>query len=66
MFFDKEGFSHSGVGKRFQLLKIKTIEAPLLDISATFIRKSIQEGYSVKYLLTEKVEEYILDKKLYQ
>ncbi|GMQ26248.1 nicotinate (nicotinamide) nucleotide adenylyltransferase [Algoriphagus sp. oki45] len=45
--------------------KVKTIEAPLLDISATFIRKSIQEGFSVKYLLPEKVEEYILAKKLY-
>jgi len=38
----------------------------LLDISATFIRKSIQEGLSVRYLLPQKVEEYILDKKLYQ
>lgn len=46
--------------------KVRTIEAPLLDISATFIRKSIQEGHSVKYLLPDKVEEYILAKKLYQ
>lgn len=45
---------------------ITLIEAPLLDISATFIRKSIQEGYSVKYLLPEGVEDHIQDKKLYQ
>jgi nicotinate-nucleotide adenylyltransferase len=44
---------------------IKLIEAPLLDISATFIRKSIQEDYSVRYLLPEKVEAYIRSKKLY-
>ncbi|MDX5338813.1 MAG: hypothetical protein LPK25_07295 [Cyclobacteriaceae bacterium] len=44
--------------------KIKTIDAPLL-ISATFIRKPIHEGFSVKYLLPEKEEEYILAKKLY-
>jgi nicotinate-nucleotide adenylyltransferase len=59
-------YPRPGEAKGFEHPKIKTIEAPLLDISATFIRKSIQEGYSVKYLLPDKVEEYILDKKLYQ
>jgi nicotinate-nucleotide adenylyltransferase len=49
----------------FQHPAIQVIEAPLLDISATFIRKSIQEEYSVKYLLPEKVEAYIRSKKLY-
>ena len=41
------------------------LDAPLLDISATFIRQSIQEGLSVRYLLPERVEGYITDKKLY-
>lgn len=41
------------------------VDAPLLDISATFIRESIQNEQSVKYLLPEKVEEYIRDRKLY-
>lgn len=45
--------------------QIKWIEAPLLDISATFIRQSIQAGYSARYLLPESVEQYILSKKLY-
>jgi nicotinate-nucleotide adenylyltransferase len=58
-------YPRPGEAKGFEHPKIKTIEAPLLDISATFIRKSIQEGHSVKYLLPDKVEEYILDKKLY-
>ncbi|MFC5191744.1 nicotinate (nicotinamide) nucleotide adenylyltransferase [Algoriphagus aquatilis] len=44
----------------------KLIDAPLLDISATFIRQAIQSGYSVRYLLPENVEQYILDKKLYR
>ncbi len=44
---------------------IKILDAPLLDISATFIRKSIQEGKSVRYLLPREVEEYIQAKKLY-
>jgi len=45
---------------------IHEVDAPLLDISATFIRKSIQEDQSVKYLLPEKVSDYIRAKKLYE
>jgi nicotinate-nucleotide adenylyltransferase len=45
---------------------VKNLDAPLLDISATFIRQSIQEGFSVRYLLPERVEQYILAKKLYE
>ncbi len=44
---------------------IHWIDAPMLDISATFIRDSIKNDLSVKYLLPEQVEEYIKDKKLY-
>jgi nicotinate-nucleotide adenylyltransferase len=36
-----------------------------LDIFSTFNFKSIEEGYSVKYLLPDAVEGYIQDKKLY-
>jgi len=45
---------------------VSYLDAPLLDISATFIRQCIQEGLSVRYLLPERVEGYILDKKLYE
>lgn len=44
---------------------IQLIEAPLLDISATFIRKSLRENLSVKYLLPQEVEDYIRSKKLF-
>ena len=42
------------------------IEAPLLDISATFIRKCIRENRTIRYLVPEKAAEYISDRKLYQ
>lgn len=45
--------------------KIEMVEAPLLDISATFIRKCIKNEISIKYLVHEKVEEYIYDRKLF-
>lgn len=41
------------------------IEAPLLDISATFIRKCIRENWSLRYLVPERVAEYICSRKLY-
>jgi nicotinate-nucleotide adenylyltransferase len=45
--------------------KIKFVEAPLLDISATYIRKRIQEQKNIKYLVTDQVEAYIELKKFY-
>lgn len=45
---------------------VTLVEAPILDISASFIRKSIKMGKSVRYLVPEKVYEFIRDRKLYQ
>ncbi len=44
---------------------VKFIEAPLLDISATFIRSQITKGKSIKYMVPDVVEGYIQLKKLY-
>ncbi|MBT2558986.1 nicotinate-nucleotide adenylyltransferase [Hymenobacter sp. ISL-91] len=38
---------------------VRVIQAPLLDISATFIRRCLREGLSVRYLLPELVEQQI-------
>lgn len=45
--------------------KITVVPAPLLDISATFIRGLLKEEKSTRYLLPEPVAEYIQAKKLY-
>lgn len=45
---------------------VQVVEAPLLDISATFIRNSIRKGYSIRYLVPEGVEAIIREKKFYQ
>ncbi|OUJ75172.1 nicotinate (nicotinamide) nucleotide adenylyltransferase [Hymenobacter crusticola] len=42
------------------------IEAPLLNLSATFIRKCIREGKSIRYLVPENVEEEIIRKGYWQ
>ncbi|GAB1446956.1 MAG: nicotinate-nucleotide adenylyltransferase [Cyclobacteriaceae bacterium] len=44
---------------------VKIIEAPLLDISATFIRKSIRNNKSIRYLVPELVEQMIRTKGFY-
>lgn len=45
---------------------IQLLDAPLLEISATHIRKNIQQKKSIKYLVPEAVEHYILEHHLYE
>ena len=45
--------------------KVKLIDAPLLDISATYIRDCVKNNKSVKYLVPEAVENLIKEKGFY-
>jgi nicotinate-nucleotide adenylyltransferase len=45
---------------------IKLVEAPVIDISATFIRNCIRNNQSVRYLVPDPVEAIIRAKKFYQ
>ncbi len=44
---------------------IRYVEAPLLEISATFIRKQIAQGHSIQYLTPDPVIHMIKDRKFY-
>jgi nicotinate-nucleotide adenylyltransferase len=45
---------------------ITMIEAPLLDISATYIRNCIKNNHSIRYLVPEPVEQLIRAKQFYR
>ena len=44
---------------------VKFVEAPLLDISATYIRSCLKNGSSIRYMVPEPVEQMIRIKKFY-
>lgn len=45
---------------------VALFEAPLMDISASYIRKCIKNGKSVEYLVTPAVFEYLAASRLYK
>ncbi|MFN8353406.1 MAG: nicotinate (nicotinamide) nucleotide adenylyltransferase [Spirosomataceae bacterium] len=45
--------------------QVKFVEAPLLDISATFIRNRLKNRQSIRYMVPESVEAMIEAKKFY-
>jgi nicotinate-nucleotide adenylyltransferase len=46
--------------------QVKMVEAPLLDISATYIRSCIKNNKSIRYLVPEAVENMIRSKNFYR
>jgi nicotinate-nucleotide adenylyltransferase len=45
---------------------LTVVDAPLLEISSTYIRKQIKAGKSVRYVLPENVWEYITENRYYK
>lgn len=48
------------------LNKVEFFEAPLLDISATYIRKCVKKGKSIRYLVPEPVHKYLEEQPIYR
>jgi nicotinate-nucleotide adenylyltransferase len=49
----------------WQHKSVTKIDAPILQISATYIRSCIQNDKSIKYLVPDQVEALISQKKFY-
>lgn len=67
----RPGYDKSKLEQKLQELqskygsKLYSIDVPGLNISSTEIRKRIEEGKSIKYLVPESVEQYIYTNGLY-
>jgi nicotinate-nucleotide adenylyltransferase len=62
-------YNRKGYPVRQVLVKkadLRSYDLPLLDISSTFIRQSLQEGKSVRYMVPENVFEYLEGSTLYR
>ena len=46
--------------------KVSYMDAPLLDISASYIRKMVKEGKSIEYLVPDKVYRYLNEVPIYK
>jgi nicotinate-nucleotide adenylyltransferase len=63
--YERPGFS-TKLPEGLNENKIKIVNAPLLDISATMLRERIKEGRSIRYSVTDEVYEYINIHQLYK
>lgn len=61
--YPRPGVTDSGL---FRHPNVKQVSAPLLDISATYIRDCVRQGKSIKYLVPEPVEEMIRIRNFYR
>lgn len=57
---------HIDLGPLANHPRVRLCEAPMLDISATYIRQCLQNGHSIRYLVPDAVWEYLENSTLYR
>ncbi len=61
--YDRPGYS---LGEYADHPSIKLFHAPLMEISSSFIRKSIKEGKDMRYFIPDRVYKYIREMHFYE
>ena len=67
--YPRPGYPTDKIGSDKNILenaKIHTVDAPLMEISSSFIRTSIKKGKNIRYFLPPKVYEYIKEMHFYE
>jgi nicotinate-nucleotide adenylyltransferase len=59
-------FNWESLPEPYQRLRTQVVEAPLIDLSATTIRRRVAEGRSIRYLTPDAVCQYIAARHLYE
>ncbi len=54
------------LGEFAQSPRVHLFDAPLMEISATYIRKCLTEGKSIQYLVSDSVMDYLMQSKIYK
>ncbi len=54
------------LGELAQHPSVQIFQAPLMQISASYIRNCIKNGHSIQYLVPEAVYEYLSSSGLYR
>lgn len=63
--FDEIQIKIDALKKRFQA-RIELLHVPNVEISSSWIRETIQKGFTIRYYVTPEVEAYIQEEHLYQ
>ncbi len=61
--YARPGYKNSKFGNHHS---VKIFHTPLMEISSTFVRKSIKEGKDMRYMLPPKVWEYIREMHFFE
>ncbi len=65
-YLDKEFLERIKLMRKSFDIDILSVEAPLIEISSTFIRERVNKNQSVKYLVNDCVDAYIKENHLYR
>lgn len=63
--FEEIQLKIASLQERFQA-RIELLHVPNVEISSSWIRETVQKGYTIRYYVTPEVEEYIKREGLYQ
>ena len=67
--FERVSWSRNGIGIKIGRIpgarKVRYLDMPLIQVSSSAVRRRVRDGVPIRYLVPDKVADYIGDKGLY-